>query len=178
MGGSKEHMIMSLRVMTSAWKDSQMEVVEDFESRTHKAVSFVVERDKEVQEWNEQKMPQGASWLTVEAGCQEESQKKKAEKKRRKRRTVGRDKLGMKSLRKLLRASRRRQARMKMPRRPHKKEQLGKVSSNMGIARKLRNVGEEEDEVWQGWEQMEVQWDEERVGNEEEWKKVPCRQKS
>ena len=34
-----------------------MEVVEDFEWRPHKAVSFVVERDKEVQEWNEQKMP-------------------------------------------------------------------------------------------------------------------------
>ena len=28
-----------------------------FESRPHEAVSFVVERDKEVQEWNEQKMP-------------------------------------------------------------------------------------------------------------------------
>ena len=34
-----------------------MKVVEDFESRPHNAVSFVVEREKEVQEWNEQKMP-------------------------------------------------------------------------------------------------------------------------
>ena len=34
-----------------------MEVVEDFQSRPHKAVSFVVERDMEVQEWNEQKTP-------------------------------------------------------------------------------------------------------------------------
>ena len=34
-----------------------MEVVEDFESRPHKAVSFVVEREKEIQEWNEQKLP-------------------------------------------------------------------------------------------------------------------------
>ena len=34
-----------------------MEVVEDFESRPHNAVSSVVERDKEVQEWNEQKIP-------------------------------------------------------------------------------------------------------------------------
>ena len=51
---------------------SQMKVVEDFESRPHKAVSFVVE---EVQEWTEQKMP----WrclATVEAGCHEEAQKK------------------------------------------------------------------------------------------------------
>ena len=36
---------------------SQMKVVEDFESRPHKAVSFVVERGKEMQEWNEQKLP-------------------------------------------------------------------------------------------------------------------------
>ena len=36
-------------------KISQMEVVEDFESRLHQAVSFPVER--EMQEWNEQKLP-------------------------------------------------------------------------------------------------------------------------
>ena len=40
-----------------------MEVVEDFQSMPHKAVSFVVEGDKEVQEWNKQKMPEGAAWL-------------------------------------------------------------------------------------------------------------------
>ena len=34
-----------------------MKVVEDFESRPHTAVSFVVEREKEIQEWNEQKLP-------------------------------------------------------------------------------------------------------------------------
>ena len=34
-----------------------MELEEVFESRPRKAVSFVVERDKEVQEWREQKMP-------------------------------------------------------------------------------------------------------------------------
>ena len=38
-------------------KISQMKVVEDFESRPHKAMSFVVEREKEMQEWNEQKLP-------------------------------------------------------------------------------------------------------------------------
>ena len=41
----------------SRGKISQMKVVEDFESRPHKAVSFVVEREKEMQEWNEQKLP-------------------------------------------------------------------------------------------------------------------------
>ena len=38
-------------------KISQMKVMEDFESRPHEAVSFVVERGKEIQEWNEQKLP-------------------------------------------------------------------------------------------------------------------------
>ena len=34
-----------------------MKVVEDFESKPHKAVSCVVERGKEIQEWTEQKLP-------------------------------------------------------------------------------------------------------------------------
>ena len=38
-------------------KISQMEVVEDNKSRPHKAVFFLVEREKEMQEWNEQKLP-------------------------------------------------------------------------------------------------------------------------
>ena len=56
VSGSKGSMILSLRV-TVRGKSSQMEVVEDFESRPHKAVSFLVESEKEMQEWNEQKMP-------------------------------------------------------------------------------------------------------------------------
>ena len=38
-------------------KISQMNVVEDFESMPHKAVTFVVETGKERQEWNEQRLP-------------------------------------------------------------------------------------------------------------------------
>ena len=38
-------------------KTSQMKVVEYFESRPRKAVSFVVERGKEMQDWNQQKLP-------------------------------------------------------------------------------------------------------------------------
>ena len=34
-----------------------MKVIEDFESRPHKAATFVVERGKERQEWNEQTLP-------------------------------------------------------------------------------------------------------------------------
>ena len=32
-------------------------MVEDFESIPHKAVSFVVKREKEIKEWSEQKLP-------------------------------------------------------------------------------------------------------------------------
>ena len=35
----------------------QVEVMEDFESRPHEAVSFVVEREKEMREWSGQKLP-------------------------------------------------------------------------------------------------------------------------
>ena len=35
-------------------------VVEDFESRPHRAVTFVVERGKEGQEWSEQRMPKAS----------------------------------------------------------------------------------------------------------------------
>ena len=42
----------------SQWgKIKKMEVVEDFESRPHKAVTFLEERDKELQEVRELKMP-------------------------------------------------------------------------------------------------------------------------
>ena len=34
-----------------------MKVLQDFESGPHKAVSFLVEREKQIQEWNEQKLP-------------------------------------------------------------------------------------------------------------------------
>ena len=94
-------------------------------SRPHIAFSFVVERDKEIQEWNdEQKLPT-CCVVTVEAGYQEEALKKQLEKKRRQRRTAEKEESGMKWLKKWLRASSRRQARTQMPSRPHK-EQSGK----------------------------------------------------
>ena len=38
-----------------------MKVMEDFESRPHKAVSFMAEKDREIQEWREQQMPKALS---------------------------------------------------------------------------------------------------------------------
>ena len=62
-------------------KISQVEV-EDFESRPHKAVSCVVEREEEVKEWSEQKMLEVLPGYSEE-GCQEGIQRRKAEKKER-----------------------------------------------------------------------------------------------
>ena len=58
-----------------------MEVVEDFESSLHKAVSSVIERGKEVQEWKEQKMPKVLALLV--ADCQGEVLLQRAEKRKR-----------------------------------------------------------------------------------------------
>ena len=44
-------------------KISYMKVMKDFESRPHKAVTFVVKREKEGQEWSEQRMPKGSLWI-------------------------------------------------------------------------------------------------------------------
>ena len=42
---------------------SDMQVIEDFESRPHKAVTFVVQRGKARQEWNEHKLPKVVTWI-------------------------------------------------------------------------------------------------------------------
>ena len=68
-------------------KISQMEVVEDFESRPHKAASFVVEREKEMQEWNEQKMPKALPGYS--GGKLPGRSKKKRKRRRRARRGQG-----------------------------------------------------------------------------------------
>ena len=52
-----------------------MKVVEDFESRPHKAVSFVVERGKDMQEWSEQKL----TWIQWRKVARKEHQKKSRE---------------------------------------------------------------------------------------------------
>ena len=56
-------MIMPLQVKNLKGKITKMEVVEDFESRPHRAVSFVIEREKEVQEWKRTENAQSAAWL-------------------------------------------------------------------------------------------------------------------
>ena len=105
----------------------QMKVVEDFESRPHKAVSFVVEREKEMQEWSEQKLPKvlpGYSGGRFPARSAEERGREEEEpddgKKERKIRNEVTQEVGV---------------RKKMPSQLHK-EPSGKRLSNIGTARK------------------------------------------
>ena len=58
-------------------KIRNMEVDADFESRLHKAVSFVAERNKEFWVWREQKMLKALPSFSV-GSCQEEAKEKKA----------------------------------------------------------------------------------------------------
>ena len=84
-----------------------MEVVEDFESRPHKAVSFVVERAKRRQEWIEQKLPKvlpGNSAGRLRGRNTNEAGRERRGRKRGKR---GKATSGMKLLKKWWRASRR-----------------------------------------------------------------------
>ena len=72
---------------------SQMKVVEDFESRPHKAVSCMVEREKVVQVWNEQKMPKalpGKSGGKLPGGSTKEKAETKRTQTRRNQTKMGR----------------------------------------------------------------------------------------
>ena len=123
---------------------------------------------------------EGAAWLQWRKVARKKH-KRKRQRRREQTRTVRKEKLGMKSLKKWLQASRRRQARMMMTRRLHK-EQLGKVSSKIGIARKSktkkrrkRMTGERKTR-WKCNGMRMRSW--KRFWNEEGWKEALCRWKS
>ena len=71
-----------------------MQVIEDFESRAHKAVTITVERGKRRQEWNQQKLPKARPGhsggrlpgrSTEEKGREEEEECVKKQKKGRRK---------------------------------------------------------------------------------------------
>ena len=152
-----------------------MKVVEDFESRPHKAVSFVVERGREIQEWNEQKLPKvlpgysGGRLLgtsTKEKG-REEGEVEEESGERRIRNEIAQEVV--------VQALRRRQARLMVPRRPHK-DQLGKVSCEAGILikskmKKRREAGETRTR-WQHSGMKTKNW--RLFWKEEGWKEAIC----
>ena len=70
-------------IACSSLKGRISDMIGDFDPRPHKAVTFVVERGKERQEWNEQKIAE--SYLdTAEEDNQEEARKRKVGKKEKK----------------------------------------------------------------------------------------------
>ena len=71
---------------------SDMQVLEDFESRPHKAITFVVERGRERQEWNEQKLPKalpGHSGGRPPGRCTEEKRQRERRRMRKKQTRAG-----------------------------------------------------------------------------------------
>ena len=72
MGGKTYDYVIASRSLKG--NISQTKVVEDFESRPFRAVSFAVEREEETQECNEQKLPKalpGYSGRTGKEGDEE-----------------------------------------------------------------------------------------------------------
>ena len=153
---------------------SQMKVVEDFKSRPREAVSSVVETEKEVQEWNEQKLPKvlpGYSGGRLPGRSTKEKGREEGEVDAR---TVEKEELGAKSPKKWLRASRERRVR-KMMATQSLKEELGKGSCEIGTAhkskmKKRRRVGKKG--RWQHSGMKSKNW--RRPWNEEGWKEALC----
>ena len=104
-----------------------------------------------MQEWNEQKLLEA---LPGNSGGRLPG--RSTERKVSQMRAERKGKLGPKSIKKWLRASRRGPARMKMPSRLHK-EQLGKHVKQSWDSSQIENE-EEEEYDWQKEDQMEMQW--------------------
>ena len=118
---------------------------------------------------------------TVEEGCEEEAQKEKVEKKRRKRRTVEKEESGMKSLKKLLRASRREKASAHEDANSTAQKAAGQSVKQNWDCSQIETEEEEEEEDWQKEDQMcnglnMTSW--RRFWNEEEWEELLCRRMS
>ena len=92
--------------------------------------------------------------VTVVEGCQEGAQRRKAEERREETRTVEKEESGVKSLKKWLQASRRRQACMMVSREPHK---VGKVFMRSWVLFTRS---------WRERDQMAAQWNEEQKPEE------------
>ena len=141
-----------------------MEVMEDFESRPLKAVSFLVESEKELLGRNEQKLAEGAAWFSGGRLPGKEHERKRREEGGQDEDSEER-KIGMKSLKKC-RHQGEGEARMRMARRLHK-EQLGKgVKQNLDCSQ-IENEEEEEEEDRRKENQWTVQWAE-----DEKWEEI------
>ena len=101
-----------------------MQVIEDFESRPHKAITYVVERGRERQEWNEQKLPKAllGQWRKV---TREMHGRERQRERRIMHKKANKDRRNMRKSKKELEAHRGRSSKDKTP-------------YQSGIARRLR----------------------------------------
>ena len=81
-------------------KISQVEVVEDFESRAHKAVSFLVESEKEIKGVQRAEAAEGAALLQWRKVARQKHKKKRQRRRGATRGQRGKKQLGAKSLKK------------------------------------------------------------------------------
>ena len=133
---------------------SQTKVVEDFESRPHKAVSFVVERERRYRNG------MSRSWrryflVTVEEGCEGAVQRKEAEK-RRKRRTAERH--VRYAIAQEVVAGIKEKAGVHENAKSTAQRTAGQSVKQSWDCSQIENEEEEEEEVWQREKQMEIQW--------------------
>ena len=150
VSGWKGPRTTSLRV-TASEENSQMKVVEDFESRPHKAVSFVVEREKEIQEWYEQKLPKvllGSSGGRLPMRSeQEQEEEEKDSRERQVRYGIAQE----------LVAGIKEKADVHEDAKSTAQRTVGQSVKQSWDCSQIENE-EEEEEVWQKANQMEMQW--------------------
>ena len=130
-----------------------MEVVEDFESRPHKAVSSLVEREEEIQEWNEQKLPKvlpGYSGGRLSGRSEEERGREEEEEEEDSRERPVRYETAQK---KWLRAK----AGVHEEAKSIAQRTLGQSVKQSWDCSQIENE-EDEDEDWQKGDQMDMQW--------------------
>ena len=139
---------------------SQVKVVEHFESRPHEAVSFLVERDKEVQVWNEQKMPKALPGYSggklpgrsTKEGGRDEEDPDEGREERKIRSEIAREVV----------ASTKVEASAQKDAKSIAQRTVGqRVMQNWDCSH-IENEEEEEEEDWQEGDQMAAPWDEEQ----------------
>ena len=133
-----------------------MKAVEDFELRPNKAVSFVVERDKEVQEWNEQKMPKvlpgysggRLSGRSTKRGRDEEEEEEDSRKGQVRNETAQEVAVDIEK-----------KASAHEDVKPTAQRTVGQSVKQNWDCSQIENEEEEEDEDWLKEHPMEMQWD-------------------
>ena len=130
-------------------------MVEDFELMPHEAVSFVVEREKEVQEWNEQKMPKV---LPGNSGGRLPGRSTKEAGRERRLRTNAERKVRNEIVQEVV-AGIEGKAKAQVDDKPIAQRTVGHSAKQNGDCSQIENEEEEEGD-WQKEDRMKMQWEE------------------